>query len=181
MTQVTGIVGQVGQILSAFPLVALLHGPGWTAAYGGAAAVGVLVALLVLVVLRDAPPGTVVGSGPVSLTKVGADLRDSFRHPGTRLGLWTHFTVQYSGVVFGLLWGFPFMTQGLDLSPGLAGGLLTLLVVGGMVSGPVLGRLTAAFPLRRSNLVLGVVISTVVTWTVLLLWPGYPPLWLSSC
>ena len=67
MTQVTGIVGQVGQILSAFPLVALLHGPGWTAAYGGAAAVGVVVALLVLVVLRDAPAGTVVGSGPVSL------------------------------------------------------------------------------------------------------------------
>ena len=178
MTQVTGLVGQVGQILSAFPLVALLHGPGWTAAYGGAAAVGVVVALLVLVVLRDAPAGTPVGSGPVSLTKVRDDLRESFLHPGTRLGLWTHFTVQYSGVVFGLLWGFPFMTQGLDLSPGLAGGLLTLLVVGGMVSGPVLGRLTSRYPLRRSNLVLGVVMSTVVTWTVLLLWPGYPPLWL---
>ena len=103
MTQLTGLVGQVGQILSAFPLVALLHGPGWTAAYGVRAAVGLVVAVLVLTVLRDAPPGTSVGTGPVSLTKVGADLRESFRHPGTRLGLWTHFTVEYSGVVFGLL------------------------------------------------------------------------------
>jgi len=178
MTQLTGLVGQVGQIASAFPLVAVLHGPGWTTAYAGAAGVGVLVALLVVVVLRDAPPGTSVGTGPVSLRKVGGDLRESFLHPGTRLGLWTHFTVQYSGVVFGLLWGYPFMTQGLALSPALAGVLLTLLVVGGMAAGPVLGRLTSRFPLRRSNLVLGVVISTVITWTVLLAWPGYPPLWL---
>ncbi len=178
MTQLTGLVGQVGQIASAFPLVAVLHGPGWTTAYAGAAGVGVVVAVLVLLVLRDAPAGVAVGSGPVSLRKVGADLKESFQHPGTRLGLWTHFTVQYSGVVFGLLWGYPFMTQGLDLSPGLASGLLTLLVVGGMAAGPVLGRLTSRFPLRRSNLVLGVVLTTVVTWTVLLLWPGYPPLWL---
>jgi sugar phosphate permease len=178
VTQLTGLAGQLGQIASTFPLVAVLHGPGWTAAYGGAAAVGLVVAVLVLLLLRDTPSGSAAGTGPVSLTKVRADLRESFLHPGTRLGLWTHFTVQYSGVVFGLLWGYPFMTQGLDLSPGLAGGLLTLLVVGGMAAGPVLGRLTAQFPLRRSNLVLGVVISTVVTWTVLLVWPGYPPLWL---
>jgi len=178
ITQLTGLAGQLGQIASAFPLVAVLHGPGWTTAYAGAAAVGLLVAVLVLLLLRDAPAGTAARNGPVSLTKVRTDLRKSFLHPGTRLGLWTHFTVQYSGVVFGLLWGYPFMTQGLDLSPGLAGGLLTLLVVGGMAAGPVLGRLTTQFPLRRSNLVLGVVLTTVVTWTVLLLWPGHPPLWL---
>lgn len=177
MTQLTGLVGQLGQIASAYPLVAVLHG-GWTAAYAGAAAVGLLVAVLVVVVLRDAPAGESVRGGRVSMTKVRADLRDSFLHPGTRLGLWTHFTVQYSGVVFGLLWGYPFMTQGLGLSPTLASGLLTLLVAGGMTAGPVLGRLTARFPLRRSNVVLAVVLTTVLTWTVLLLWPGSPPLWL---
>lgn len=30
MTQATALTGQLGQILSAVPLVALLHGPGWT-------------------------------------------------------------------------------------------------------------------------------------------------------
>ena len=30
MTQLTGLVGQLGQVLSAVPLAALLHGPGWT-------------------------------------------------------------------------------------------------------------------------------------------------------
>lgn len=178
VTQVTGLVGQVGQIASAFPLVLVLHGPGWSSAYAGAAGLGVLAALLVLLLLQDTPSGSVRASGPVSLTKVRGDVRDSFRHPGTRLGLWTHFTVQYSGVAFAMMWGFPFMTQGVGLSPEAASGLLTLLVVGGMASGPVLGRLTARFPLRRSNLVLGVVLSTIATWTALLAWPGRPPLWL---
>ncbi len=45
-----------------------------------------------------------------------------------------------------------------------------------MAGGPVLGRLTATYPLRRSNLVLGVVAATVVVWTAVLLWPGAAPL-----
>ena len=40
LTQLTGIVGQLGQVLSAVPLVALLHGPGWTVAFGSAAGLG---------------------------------------------------------------------------------------------------------------------------------------------
>ena len=36
---------------------------------------------------------------------------------GTRLGLWSHFATQFSGMVFALMWGFPFMTLGLGYSP----------------------------------------------------------------
>src|SRR3954451_14763702 len=59
ITQLTGIVGQLGSVVAAYPLVALLHGTSWTATFSGAAATGVLAAVLVLVALRDAPPGTV--------------------------------------------------------------------------------------------------------------------------
>jgi sugar phosphate permease len=76
------------------------------------------------------------------------------------------------------LWGFPFMAGALGYSQSLASEMLALLVVAGVVSGPVLGLLTAKFPLRRSNLVLGIVSSMAVVWTVLLLWPGRPPFWL---
>jgi MFS family permease len=107
---------------------------------------------------------------------VRRDLTDSWLHPGTRLGLWSHFTVQFSGIVFALLWGFPFMTQGLGLSESVAGTMLTVLVLAGMAAGPVLGRLTASFPLRRSNLVLGVVTVTVMVWSAVLAWPGAAPL-----
>ena len=40
----------------------------------------------------------------------------------------------------------------------------------------MLGALTARYPLRRSNLIFGVLILTIVVWTVVLLWPGAAPL-----
>ena len=64
ITQLTGITGQLGQVLSAYPLVALLRGPGWTTAFVSAAALGVLVGVLALAVLRDAPPGAPGAYGP---------------------------------------------------------------------------------------------------------------------
>lgn len=176
ITQLTGLLGQAGQVASTIPLVAALAGPGWTPTYLAAAAVGVLAAGLVLAAVRNAPAGS-----PPALTgggwrSVGRELAAALRHPGTRLGLWSHFTAQFSGMVFALLWGYPFMTIGLGYPPGRAGVLLTSMVVAATVVGPVLGRLTADFPLRRSNLVLGVVGLTIALWTLVLLWPGPAPL-----
>jgi MFS family permease len=175
VTQLTGQLGQFGQVASTIPLVAALAGPGWTPAYLGAAALGVLTSILVLLAVRDRPAGTPRPS-PVAWRQAAADLRTSFTHPGTRLGLWSHFATQFSGMVFVLLWGYPFMTAGLGYSPGLAGALLTVMVLAGPVIGPVLGQLTAQYPLRRSNLIFGVLIATVAIWTVVLLWPGAVPL-----
>ena len=175
LTQLTGLLGQLGQVASTIPLVAVLTGPGWTAAYAGAAAVGVLTAVLVFAAVRNAPVGA-LAAPPVGWRRAVADLRQSFRQPGTRLGLWSHLSTQFSGVVFTLLWGYLFMTVGLGYSPALAGTLLTVLVLAAAVIGPVLGQLTAGWPLRRSNLVLAVLIATVVSWTVVLAWPGRPPL-----
>jgi hypothetical protein len=61
---------------------------------------------------------------------------------------------------------------------GTAAGLLTLLVVVGMGVGPLLGRLCGRWPLRRSNLVFGILGRHRGIWTVVLLWPGRAPLWL---
>jgi MFS family permease len=46
-----------------------------------------------------------------------------------------------------------------------------------VVSGPILGLLTARYPLRRSNIVLGIVIAMGLAWTLVLAWPGRPPVW----
>ena len=176
LTQVTGILGQLGQVLSAIPLAAVLAGPGWSVAFGGAAAVGALVAVLVLAVLRDAPPDAVVVRRRRSASQVRGDLVGAWREPGTRLGFWSHFTSQFSAMVFALLWGYPFMVQGLGLEPVEAGSMLTLLVAGGVASAPVVGRLTALHPLRRSYLVLGIVATTALAWALVLAWPGTAPL-----
>ncbi|RBY90513.1 MFS transporter [Blastococcus sp. TBT05-19] len=177
VTQLTGILGQIGSIVAAYPLVALLHSTSWTATFLGAAATGVLVGVLVLVALRDAPEGT-PRPVPPGMAELRQGLLDTWREPGTRIGLYTHLVTQFSGTVFALLWGYPFLVVGQGLTPGTAAGLLTLLVLVGMGVGPALGRLCARWPLRRSVLVFGILLATVTAWTVVLLWPGRSPLWL---
>ena len=176
MTQVTGIVGQLGQIAAAYPLVALLHAAGWGRTFTTAGVLGLVVALAVGLVLRDVPTGTAVAPRPGGLADIRQSLSDAWREPGTRVGLWTHFVTQFSATVFALLWGYPFLVVGEHRSPGEAAGLLTLLVVVAMVVGPVLGHLAARWPLRRSVPVLTIVLSSAAAWAVVLCWPGRAPL-----
>jgi MFS family permease len=175
ITQLTGLLGQLGSVAAAYPLVALLHGTSWRATFLGAAATGVLVGVLVLVALRDAPPGTVTAPPP-DLGQLRRRLADTWRESGTRIGLYTHLVTQFSGTVFALLWGYPFLVVGQGRSPATAAALLTLLVVVAMCVGPAFGRLCGRWPLRRSDLVFTILAATVVAWTVVLLWPGRAPL-----
>jgi MFS family permease len=105
-------------------------------------------------------------------------LRESLARPGTQLGFWSHYVTQPSVTMFSLLWGFPFLSIALGYGPTGAAALLTLVVVTAAITGPVLGILTARFPLRRSSLVLGIVALMGATWVAVLAWPGVPPLWL---
>lgn len=178
MTQLTGLVGQLGQILSAVPLVALLQGPGWTPAFLSAAALSVVVGILSLVLVRDSPHVARPVEASPSARQVRDDLVSVWRHPGTRLGLWSHFTTQFSGSVFALLWGYPFLVSAQGLSPAGASGLLTVFVVAGVVAGPFVGEAVARHPLRRSWLVLGITAVTASTWAAVLALPGRSPHWL---
>ncbi len=178
ITQLTGITGQTGQILSVVPFAALLHGPGWTPAFVSAAALSVLVGILAFVVLRDSPAGNRTDAIPDSWAQVRHDLVSAWQHPGTRLGLWTHFTTPFSGTVFVMLWGYPFLVSAEGLTLATTGTLFTVLVVVGMVAAPFIGEAVARHPLRRSWLVLGIVGSAIVAWTAVLAWPGAAPVWL---
>jgi MFS family permease len=178
MTQLTGLIGQSGQVLSAVPLAALLHGPGWTPAFVSAAALGVAVGLAALAVVRDRPPGAPAPPPAPAPREVVRGLVCSWREPGTRLGFWTHMATQFSGMVFALLWGVPYLVAGQGFTTGEASLMLTLLVVSGIVAGPLFGEFTARHPLRRSWLVLAVIGTTIAVWTVVLAVPPPAPRWL---
>ena len=102
----------------------------------------------------------------------------SWRDPGTRLALWSHFTAQFGANVLGLLWGYQFFVYSEHTGTTAAGLLLTLLVVTFMVGGPFIGGFIGRHPWQRSTLVLGIIIATMVTWAAVLLWPGDAPVWL---
>ncbi len=178
MTQLTGLIGQLGQVLSAVPLAALLHGPGWTTAFTSAAALGLAVGVAVVAVLRNRPPGAPEPPPAATPREVLDSLAKAWREPGTRLGLWTHTGTQFSGTVFALLWGVPYLVAGQGFTAAEASALLTLFVAVGIMAGPLFGEFTARRPLHRSWLVLAVIVGTAAMWTVVLLVPPPDPRWL---
>lgn len=176
VTQLTGICGQLGQVLSAVPLAFLLAGPGWTPAFVSAAAAGVFVGIVALVALRDNPQRRISSGPALTFQRLGDDLSGAWRHPGTRLGVWSHFTTQFTGTVFALMWGVPFLVAGEGLPRGTASALLTVYVLVAMAAGPLIGLLVQRYPLRRSLLVLGVVGANAAAWALVIGWPGRAPL-----
>lgn len=173
VSQLLGTSGQLGQVLSAFPLSLALHAWGWTPTYLAAASLSVIVIVVLLVVNSDSARARpeVKPSWATSMHH----LKESLSRPGTQLGFWSHYVTQSSVTMFSLLWGFPFLSIGLGYGPTAAAALLTLVVLIAAVSGPVLGLLSARYPFRRSNLVLGIVVAMGVAWAVVLGWPGQPP------
>jgi len=178
LTQLTTILGQVGQILSAVPFVALLHGAGWSTAFGTAAAASVLGAVLALAVVRNAPGREWSRAASLSARQIGEQLTAVWARPGTRLGFFGHMGTQFSMMVFALLWGVPYLVSAQHLSPSAAGGLVSLFVVCTICIGPVIGMLTGRHPMRRSWLLLAVIGANVLTWTAVLASSGPAPRWL---
>ncbi|TFD89243.1 MFS transporter [Cryobacterium serini] len=177
LSQWMGNIGQLGQVLSAVPLAWLLHARGWTPAFLSAASVAVIALIVIIIFVQDRPKDAIARVQANSLRMALTQLRHSFRRPGTQLGFWSHYVSQSSGTVFSLLWGYPFMVFALGYKPTFAAGMLTVLVGAGLIFGPILGLLTARYPLRRSNIVLAIVTGIGIAWAIVLLWPGVPPLW----
>ena len=175
LVQLTGTVGQLGAVLGAVPLVLLLHRAGWTPAFLTAAALGATVVLMVLVAVRDTPHAEHATALAPDLATVRRQLAEAWAEPGTRLGLWTHFVTQFSGSVFALLWGYPFLVQGQGFSPTAAAGLLTVMTLVTLVCGPVLAHLCGRYPFHRSVLVFAITAATASMWAVVLAWPGRAP------
>jgi MFS family permease len=178
VTQLTGICGQLGQVLSALPFLAILTAAGWTSAYLSVAAFGLVSIALTLALVRDTPEGKIVNDEKTSVRATLAAAKTVWLRPGTRLGFFTHMGTQFSMTVFALMWGVPYLTAAQGLSEDTAGALLSLSVATAIAAGIVLGLLTARYPLRRSWMVLAIIASNAAVWTAVLALPHRAPLWL---
>jgi MFS family permease len=178
LTQLTGMSGQLGQLFSVVPFAMILHSAGWTPAFLTLAAMSGLAVVLVLVLLQDLPPGHPAPEPTQGLRATGVSLAHAWRQPGTRLGLWSHFTVQFSGTVFALAWGYPFLMSAQGLDAGAVSALMALYVAAAIAAGPLMGSFVSRHPLRRSTMVLLISAGTAAAWAAVLLMPGRSPLWL---
>jgi len=178
VTQLTGICGQFGQVLSAVPFLMLLDAQGWTRAYMSAAALGVLSVVLTVAVVRNAPAGTETTVPRTSLRVTLAGVKTVWSRSGTKLGFFTHMGTQFSITVFSLMWGIPYLTAAQGLSKETAGGILTVSVGVIIVAGILIGVFSGRYPKRRSDLVLVIMGSNAVVWAAVLLLPTRAPMWL---
>ncbi|MFI1729074.1 nitrate/nitrite transporter [Streptomyces acidicola] len=178
VAQLAGLAGMAGNLVSTLVIARLLHGVGWTAAFAGSAAAGVLVLVLMLLFLKDHPEGHEPEPFPHhGSAYVRRQIAASWREPGTRLGLWVHFTTQFPAMVFLLLWGLPFLVEAQGLSRATAGDLLTLIVLSNMFVGLVYGQVVARHHAARLPLALGTVGTTAVVWATTLAYDR-APMWL---
>ncbi|WP_226921583.1 MFS transporter [Georgenia subflava] len=69
LTQLTGIIGMTGQIISAVPFMAVLLAFGWTTAFASLAGAGVFMGAVALVVVRDRPATTATQPGRAPTTE----------------------------------------------------------------------------------------------------------------
>ncbi len=176
MVQVTGLIGQAGQLATAIPLAFVLNRVGWRPAFVVLAIVGGVAAAAVWwVLIRPRDPAF----SPARSTSISVRvaISTSMRTAGVRLGFWTHFLGPFSANTIALLWGFPYFITAQGRSAAQASLLLTAMVIANITLAPVVGALTARHPLRRSWLVIGGAVVIALAWVTILLPTTPRPLW----
>jgi len=175
MVQVTGLIGQAGQLATAIPVAFVLHHAGWAPTFGGLGALGLVAAVSVFwVPLRPTLGKRERAAASFSIADA---LKTHWRTPGVRLGFWSHFLGPFSANTVALLWGVPYFTTGQGRSEAEASALLTAMVISNILIGPVIGALTARHPMRRSWLVLGAAVVTALAWAAILIPTTPRPFW----
>ena len=173
MQQYVSTIGQTGQFFSAVPFWFMLESLGWQPAFSIMAAASLL-ALLLLIAFTANEPESAKHENPsvISLRKAFDQLVDNVRNPGIRMAFWTHFSTQPTTTSVALLWAVPYLVTAEGMSHEFAALTLTLMVVFGFVTGPIIAEICARAPQLRARLVYSVVALTVGAWLVLLLVPG---------
>ena len=174
-TQLTGIMGQIGQIMSAVPFAIGLRTIGWTPSFAALAIAGVAIALFCLAAVRNGP-----STMPIATPSSGfAGLGVAVRNPGTWLGFFCHMLGGMSSTVFMLMWGVPFMVQGLGYSQATASSLLTTFAFASVIAGPVIGQITSRNRKSRPWVVLTMGAIIAIMWVILLLPANPVPVWVT--
>ena len=127
-------MGALGGVAATFPLSALLGALGWTGTFLLLGAVTAGYAAVTAGVVRDVP-GTTAGAGDARA--VLRKIRSSWAVPGTRLAFWVHFGTMFVPNALSLLWGYPYLVDGLGVPPETAGVVLSVLIAGQIAGGSI--------------------------------------------
>jgi MFS family permease len=177
---ITGTVGTVGNLLATLPLEQLLAHLGWTPSFLLAGSLSAVSGAIVWGLLDDgaAAPNRLrraheVRAGIVSVSK---RVRTAWSLPGTRLGFWVHFASMTIATAFGVLWGQPYLVNGVGFTSSQASAVLMAGVLLSGIAGPLVGLFIGRHPQLRIALVLAQCATTIAGWSAVVVFcTGAPP------
>ncbi|WP_029151304.1 MFS transporter [Microbacterium indicum] len=173
-TQMIGVIGNFGMVVTATPLVWLVGATSWPVAYLWTAAFSGVALLAAAVILVAAGPDPTRTAGGESLLSVLRGTGEALAHPGTWYGWVTHLSGA-SMTAFVVTWGALFLQHGAGVSTGGTGLFLSAIPIVGIIAGPAVGRMTADSPTARVWIVGGSFALQILAWVFALVWPSPVP------
>lgn len=177
LQQWVGNFGQLGQVLSSFGFLGLLHLSNWTGAFLTWSSLSLISCALVWLLVSDDRKGTRETGHRLSLHQSAQQLLTNLREPTVRMSFWIHFLIQSPGTVMVLLWGMPFLVAAEGLLRVQASSLMSLFVFVGIGFGFIYGQISAHRPAWRKHLVIVLVSMTASVWLFVLSFNGKAPYW----
>lgn len=185
LTMVTALLGMLGNLVATVPLVLLLDEFGWTKTFLLTGGVSIVYGVLLLRPAVAAPyreptpatppPTNQTQATPSVIKDALHNMREAWALAETRLGFWIHQATQAIGTVVSLVWGYPYLTQGLGYSNEAAASMLSVYVVANVVLNFIIGPLAGSRPGWRLPISFWTASAIFGTLLTLVLWPGAGP------
>ena len=174
MTQLIGLLGWIGQLLSAIPFAFILRTQSWTTAFLILTVSAVVVGAASYAIIRDRNPEQLSNSWP-NRRDLAERVKSTWAHPATKIGFWSHWSSPFSANMFSLLWGVPFLVKAEGMSKSQASTSLISIVFCGAIAGVAFGYLIGRFPHHLDRLSYSVCLIISAYWALIILWPGKAP------
>ncbi|OKH99237.1 hypothetical protein A6A06_27185 [Streptomyces sp. CB02923] len=176
ITGLTMLLANVGSVLAGSPSALLLHHVSWRTIFGAAAAISLLLAVGVVLFVRNRPgqtgflPPPAPSGGP---SRSGTGLCEAVKRRDVWPVFWCTIGTNGTFYAFSGLWGVPVLTDGFHISNAQASVYTTLALavygVGALVIGLVSDRLG-----RRKPLLLASSVISLAGWLLLAFAPWRP-------
>ena len=174
----TLFAGMICGMVAQGPLALFVEAYGWRAAQSGLGGFALLLALLIFLIVRNAPPGMKIEDKPLqSWGEVMTSIGQALRHKTVWMVALPAAALSAPMLTLGGLWATPFLKTSYGLSQSDAAFLASLTLFGWAIAAPVSGWLSDYFNRRRILLLIGLV-SAILVLGLLILLPGLP-LWLT--
>lgn len=112
---------------------------------------------------------------PASGPGFTASIRQMLAYPGVRLAFWVHYVTASMIFSIMLLWGMPFLTEGLGYSRALASGIVSTVVASIVIAGFFTGSILSRFSPYRVHIAVGSSLLNLSLWSLIFFWPGSAP------